>query len=194
MYKPKYVGQGILDISKTRMYQFHYDYIIKKYGGKAKLVFTDTDSLCYEIETDDFYRDMVDNKEKFDMSEMVRFKDETNKKVIGKFKDETNGNPIKEIIGLRSKMYSIKCHDDKQKAAAKGINKHVRNKELKHELYKRVLVEGGQTRSKMNIIKSTNHHIYTEQINKVGLCAYDDKRYILANGIDTLAYGHYKIA
>ena len=89
------------------MYDFHYNYIKNKYGDKAKLLFTDTDSLTYEIETKDVYEDFWSDKDKFDNSdydEKSSFYNITNKKVIGKFKDETAGQPIIEFIGLRSKM------------------------------------------------------------------------------------------
>ena len=65
------------------MYDFHYDFIKNKYGDKAKLLFTDTDSLCYEIQTKNIYKDMYDNKEMFDLSDVLgEFNDNTNKKVI----------------------------------------------------------------------------------------------------------------
>jgi hypothetical protein len=68
--KPIYLGMSILDISKTLMYDFHYNTIKPMYGDRAKLLFTDTDSLCYEIKTDDFYKDIADIVEtKFDTSE-----------------------------------------------------------------------------------------------------------------------------
>ena len=91
------------------MYDFHYNYIKKKYDNKGKLLFTDTDSLAHEIETDDVYQDFWSNKNKFgksDYPEHNPFYDKTNKKVVGNFKDEAAGIPITEYIGLRSIMYS----------------------------------------------------------------------------------------
>ena len=70
MNKPVYLGMCILDLSKTIMYDFHYNYIKPKYGAKAKLLFTDTDSFMYEIETEDFYKDISkDVKDRFDTSD-----------------------------------------------------------------------------------------------------------------------------
>jgi Na+-transporting NADH:ubiquinone oxidoreductase subunit NqrC len=107
--KTAYVGMSILDISKTLMYDFHYNNIKKKYKSKAQLLFTDTNSLTYEIETKDVYKDFWKNKSKFDFCDYPEnspFYDKTNKKVIGKFKDEAAGEIIKQFVGLRSKMYS----------------------------------------------------------------------------------------
>ena len=104
-----YVGMCILDLSKTLMYDFHYNYIKQKYKSKAKLLFTDTDSLTYEIRTKDAYKDFWKNKDKFDNSdypEDTKFCDKTNKKVIDKFEDEAAGQIITEFVGLRSKMCS----------------------------------------------------------------------------------------
>ena len=108
--RPAYVGMCILDLSKVLMYDFHYNYIKNKYGDKARLLFTDTDSLTYEIEAEDVYKDFWNDKDKFDNSdypESSPYFDKMNKKVIGKFKDEAAGIPIIEFIGLRSKMLGI---------------------------------------------------------------------------------------
>ncbi|KAK3107612.1 hypothetical protein FSP39_018279 [Pinctada imbricata] len=94
--KPVYVGQTILDLSKLVMYDFHYNIMKKKYGNKVQLLFTDTDSLMYEIETDDIYMDMKKQKHLFDLSNYSPdhpsgLYDETNKKVVLKMKDECGG-------------------------------------------------------------------------------------------------------
>ena len=124
--RPIYAGFAILEISKTIMYQFHYDYIRQKYPT-ARLLFTDTDSLCYEITTDDVYADMLHDCEQFDTSDYPLNHPNysaTNKKVLGKFKDETAGKPIIEFVGLKPKMYSILL-DKTEKKTAKGISRHV---------------------------------------------------------------------
>jgi hypothetical protein len=195
--KPIYVGMAILEVSKCHMYDFHYNVIKKRYGGNATLLFTDTDSLSYDIKgTDDVYRDMYEMREYFDLSDIKisEYNDQTNKKVLGKFKDEMNGVVISEFVGLRPKMYSLKYgQDDKEKKIAKGVVRAVIANDLRHNMYKSVLDKNGQMRHDMKMIRSDHHHMYTMNVNKITLCAYDDKRYICDNGIDTYAYGHYKI-
>lgn len=88
--KPAHVEISILDLSKTLMYDCHFNFVKKNYGKKAKLLFTDTDSLCYEIETNDVYKDFWKHKNRFDFSDYPEespYHDKTNKKVIGKMKD-----------------------------------------------------------------------------------------------------------
>ena len=116
-----------------------------------------------------------------------------NKKVIGKFKDESNGVPIIEFVGLKSKMYSYIKDDDKGIKTAKGIKKVVIIKDIKHEDYKNVLLNNKQLDHKMKTIRSHKHQLGSYEINKVSLSYFDDKRYILNDGIHSLAYGHYKI-
>ena len=126
--RPAYVGMCILDLSKTLMYDFHYNYIKKEYGSRAKLLFTDTDSLTYEIEMEDVYKDIWKRKELFDNSDYPKgspHEFQENKKVIGKFKDEACGKIISEFVGLRSKMYSYIMEDGKGGMTPKGIKKNV---------------------------------------------------------------------
>ena len=102
---PAYVGMCILDLSKTLMYNFHHNYIKSKDGDRAKLLFTNTDSLTYKIEAEDVYRDFWNDKYIFDNSDYPEnspYYCNANKKVIGKFKDEACGVPITEFVGLKS--------------------------------------------------------------------------------------------
>ena len=200
--KPIYLGMCILDLSKTLMFEFYYEYIKNKYSDRAKLLMTDTDSLIYEIKTDDFYNDIAEDVEsKFDTSEFNKdhpaindfgFKVGVNKKVIGMFKDEAGGKQIEEFVGLRSKLYSYKLHEKEHKRC-KGVKKSVVAKTITHEDYKNCLRTKNEQLRTMNVIRSHLHDTYTEQINKVALSADDDKRIILEDGVITLAYGHYSL-
>ena len=190
-----YVGMCILDLSKTLMYDFHYKYIKRKYGDRAKLIFTDMDSSTYEIKAEDVYKDFWNDKEMFDNSdypENSQYYCNGNKKVIGKFKDETCGLPIVEFIGLKSKMYSYVKDNQKGGKTAKGIKKNVIKNNIKHEDYKNMLMNNEQMHHKMKTIRSQRHQLGSYEINKVSLSCFDDKRYI-HNGMSSYAYGHYKI-
>ena len=191
--RPAYVGMCILDLSKTLMYDFHYNYIKHKYGEKAKLLFTDTDSLTYEIEANDVYKDFFKDKDKFDNSDYPEYSPffyKTNKKVIGKFKDESAGIPITEFVGLRSKMYSYMKDNQKGGKTAKGIKKNVIKNNIMHDDYKETLFNNKQMYHKMKTIRSENHQLGSFEINKVSLSCFDDKRFINYDGISSSAYGH----
>ena len=133
--EPIYVGFSILDLSKLLMSEFHYKYIISKFD--AKLLFTNTGSLVYEIKIEDVYEDFYQNKNLFDFSDYPldsKFFDLVNKKVIGKMKDEfkmkdeLKGRIISEFVGLKSKMYSLISVADEEVTKAKGVNKKVRQR------------------------------------------------------------------
>ena len=166
------------------MYDFHHNYIKNKYGDRAKLLFTDTDSLTFEIEAEDIYSDYPENSPYYD---------KTNKKVIGKFRDETTSIPAVEFVGLKSKMYSYIKNDEKGGKTAKGNKKNVIKNYIKHEDYKNVLLNNKQLHHKMKTIRSQKHQLGSYEINKISLSCFDDKRYIHNNGITSYAYGHYKI-
>ena len=111
------------------MYEENFGYIKQRYpGSRSKLLFTDTDSLAYLIETDDIYKDMLEERDRYDFSDypdnhpcfsnlpMKEIKEikQQNKKVLGKFKDELNGFSINEWVGVRSKVYSFTIHQDQE--------------------------------------------------------------------------------
>src|ERR1043165_5429652 len=196
--KPMYLGMCILDLSKTLMFDFHYNYIKSKYGDRAKLLFTDTDSLAYEIKTDDFFADIAsDVRDRFDTSEYSKdhpsgIKTGVNKKVIGMFKDEAAGKQIEEFVGLRAKLYSYRMAGEDHKKC-KGVKKNVVKNSLTHDDYRDCLFTKREQSRRMNVIRSHQHEIYTEEVNKIALSCDDDKRVVMDDGISTLAYGHYSL-
>ena len=199
MNKPVYLGMCILDLSKSLMFDFHYNYIIPKYGNKVKLLFTDTDSFLYEIETEDFYKDISgDVRDRFDTSDYKEghpsgIPTGINKKVLGMFKDEAAGKIIKEFVGLRAKLYSYIMEEGEENKKCKGVKKQVVEENITHEDYKTCLLTGKEILRKQNILRSYDHEVYTEEVNKIALSAADDKRYLLTDSFDTLAWGHYRI-
>ena len=117
MNKPIYLGLSILEISKTLMYKFWYDYMKPKYDNNVKLCYMDTDSFIMNIKTNDFYKDIANDVEnRFDTSnyEVNRpLRTGKNKKVIGLMKDELGGKIITEFVTLRPKAYSFLTNDGK---------------------------------------------------------------------------------
>ena len=198
--KPIYAGFTILELSKHHMYSHHYEVMKPKYNENIELLMTDTDSLVYLINTDDFYQDMKDMKEYFDMSEYSKANpiyDDTNKKVIGKFKDETGDKIIKTFVGVRSKVYAIETETPvtlklKEGKKLKGIPKMNVKKQMTLNDYRECVLEnkdkiidgivGFRTKDLMN---------YTTIQSKVGLRNTDTKR--VWDGINSYAYGHYAL-
>jgi hypothetical protein len=112
------------------------------------------------------------------------------KKVLGKMKDETSGNPIKEFVGLRAKLYAFKTIENEEIKKAKGVKKQVIKQTLNIEDYKRALFKNEIVYRKINTIQTNKHNVYTKQMNKIAINGNDNKRYILKNYINTLALGH----
>ena len=130
--KPVYLGQAILDLSKTLIYEFHYDYMRPRYGSKLNLCYMDTDSFVYEIKTHDFYRDIATCVEKmFDTSGYSKVENRPlligkDKKVIGLMEDELGGKIISEFVALRAKMYAYnKVAKEVEEKRCKGMKKYV---------------------------------------------------------------------
>lgn len=210
--KAIFAGCSILDLSKLLMAQYHYEYIKVKYpGNKSRLSFTDTDSFGYEIETNDIFADRAEltnfpglpddhpfQGNLFDFSDYPKDHElycTDNKKVVAKFKDEANGRIILEFIGLRPKMYSLliadpMSSDSKEKKTCKGVKKSVKDNVIKHEDYKTVIQTMGKKYIEMKMIRSFNHSIHTVKMRKIGLSAYDNKRYLISHD-ESRSYGHY---
>ncbi|MEW8190510.1 MAG: hypothetical protein AB2766_14525, partial [Candidatus Thiodiazotropha endolucinida] len=191
--RPVYVGMSILDLSKHLMYDFYYNQLKTQYGESCQLLYTDTDSLLLEIETEDVYKDMAQNQTLYDTSDYPQdhpLYSSANKKVLGKLKDECAGRAIAEYVGLRPKMYSILEAGGKNTKKAKGVKKNVVKKHIRHEQYKEALFEKQTFRHGMDVLRSERHRIYGQHLNKVSLSPFDSKRWIAKNGVDTLAYGH----
>ena len=194
--KPVYLGQAILDDSKYLMYDFHYNFMLKKIPREQiDLCFTDTDSLCYHIRKHDIFQIMKENKNYFDLSEYDKehdLYDPTNKKVIGKFKNESI-KQITEFVGLRAKLYAYSVDNDKHKhLKCKGVKTCVVKRELNIDRYRQTLETKKSQTVTQNGIRSYKHQIYTESITKTALSANDDKVYICDDGIHTRNFGHWR--
>ena len=188
------VGAVILDLSKLALYNFHYNELRPRYGMRICVTYKDTDSLLYRVETEDLCRDMQDFKHLLDLSDYPTSHplfDPTNKKDPLTLTDELNGAVLEESVILRSKMHSIKFASG-AKQNAKRIQK-VLKKTLHHEKYIECLQIGISSRVPMTRIHSSNHQITVTTTNKMAPSCFDDKRFILANGVDTLPFGHYSL-
>ena len=152
------------------------------------MLFTDTDSLTYEIKSKDVYEKFYKWKDLFDFSNYSKnskFFNQTNKKVISKMKDELGEVIIIEFVGLKSKMYSIKKVDGKEHNTAKGVNIATEFDNFKDVLFNKKMI-----RHKMKRIQSKRHKLGTYKADKISLSCFDDKRYVLDDGIYTLSYFH----
>ena len=197
MNKLVYLGQAILDLSKTIMYEFYHDYMIPKYGDRLKLCYMDTDSLIYSIKTEDFYSDISPDVEfRFDTSGYPSDGSRPlpigkNKKVIGLMKDELGGEIMKEFVSLRPKMYSYRVGNSEPKKC-KGIKRCIVKKTISFDDYKRCLFSGERSHRSQLLFRSRKHEVRTLEVNKLALSREDDKR-IFMNGVASFARGHYRV-
>ena len=159
----------------------------KKNSDSVNTLVTDTDSFIYEI-SENPHEIMHQHKEFFDLSNYPRnskYFCNDNKKVLRKMKDEYGGKIIYEITALKSKMYSIQNVNNNEKSINKGHNSSIKYEEFKDTHFNKKAIK-----HKMRGIKSKNHELVTYESNKRSLCNFDDKRYILSDGMNTLLYGH----
>ena len=195
MNKPIYLGLSILEISKTLMYEFWYDYMKPKYNGNVKLCYMDTDSFVMNIKTNDFYKDIASDVEnRFDTSnyEVKRpLPTGKNIKVIGLMKDELGGKIITEFVTLRPKTYSFLTDDGKEDKKTKGTKKCIIKKMIKFNDYKKCLLDDEVILKSQKRFVSKKHDVYTENINKIALSNNDDKRIVSSNKISSYPYGYF---
>ena len=185
MNKPIYLGQAILDLSKTFMYEFWHDYIKPKYGDKARLCFMDTDSFVINIKTEDFYKDIANDVERwFDTSNYDKKGNRPLpigkiKKVIGLFKDELGGKIVTEFCALRDKAYVYKLDDDTEHKKAKGTKKCIVKREIISENYKDSLFNDKVIIRSQQRFRSYNHKVYTDEVNKIALSSNDNNKHLI---------------
>ena len=194
MNKPIYLGLSILEISKTLMYEFWYDYMKPKYNNDVKLCYMDTNSFIMNSKTNDFYKDVANDVEnRFDTSnyEVNRpLPTGKNKKIIGLMKDELGRKIITEFVTLRPKTYSFLTDDGKEDKKAKGTKKCVIKKMIKFNDYKKCLLNDELILKSQQRFISKKHDVYTENINKIALSNNDDKRIVSSNKISSYPCGY----
>ena len=175
-----YLGMSILDICKTLMYEFWYDYIKLKDQDKAKLCYVDTDSFIVHIKTEHFYEDIANDFEKwfgtsnYDEDDKIPLPIGKNKKVVGLFKDELRGKIMKEFVGLRAKTYAYLMVDEFEHKKAKGTKKCAIKRRLMLKNYKDCLFNSKIILKSQQRFKSDYRNVYTEQINKMALSSNDN--------------------
>ena len=185
---------SILDLSKLCLYKFHYEEMKPRYHQNLKVCYKDTDSLLYRIKTKDLYTEMASFKHLLDLSDypVTHFlHDKLNKKVPLTMTDELQGKVLTENVCLRSKLYSIQFQGGVEQSA-KGVQKNVK-KTLHHDLFKSCEFDKQPVQKSMTQLKSENHQIVVNRVNKLAVISYDEKRYLLENGLRSLAYGHYSV-
>ncbi|XP_036146615.1 uncharacterized protein LOC118646876 [Monomorium pharaonis] len=194
--KPIYVGMSILDISKTCLYEFHYEYMLPLFHNKCKVMYTDTDSLIYHIECNDVYDIMKRDISRFDTSDYPVDNaygiPRVNKKKLGLMKDENNGAIMTEFVGLRAKMYALRVDGRKDTKKVKGVKSNIIARTITFDDYMLCLRNEIEMTRQQTCIRSKLHEVYTIHETKIALSPYDDKRYVDST-VNTLPWGHYRI-
>ena len=192
MNKPIYLGQAILDISKTLVYKFWYDYIKPKYGDKVRLCYMDTDSFVMNIKTDDFYKDINNDVDKwfdtsnYDKNDNRPLEVGKNKNVIGKFKDEVGGKIMTEFCAVKAKAYAYTLDEMKK---AKGTKKCIVKREITFKNYVDTLFNDKVIVRSQQRFRNDHHKNYAEEVNEIALSSNDDKRIQTFDKVATFPYG-----
>ena len=204
MTKAFCLGMSMLDISKIFMHEFWYDYMRQKYGDRAKLCYTDTDSFIIYIKTEDSFGDISNDVERwfdtsnYDKNDKRPLPIRKNKKVQRLFKDELGGKIMTEVVALRPKTYAylIDVYDDDDYEKNKIINKKARGtkkcvikQKLMFENYKDCLFNNKTIYRLQERSKSYYHNMYIEKVNKIALSSNNDKRLQKSDKATTYPYG-----
>ncbi|XP_023317289.1 uncharacterized protein LOC111694219 [Trichogramma pretiosum] len=200
--KPVYVGFSILDISKTHLYRFHYDFMRDRFGNNCKVLYTDTDSLVYEIGGQNVYEVMKhkDNINEFDTFDYEKDNPfgmpllRENSKKIGLMKDELCGKILRRFCGLRSKMYSVDIQNGGVIKKIKDIKSSVVKNTITFDDYLQCLRENTIISREQHNIRSRLHVLRSEKERKIALSPHDDKRYLVPGTFNTLPWSHKDIA
>ena len=202
--KPIYLRQAVLDLSKTLMFEFWYDYLKPMYGDKIRLCYTDTDSFIMHIKTDDFYKDIsADVGKWFDTSNFNKNDNRPleigeKKKVLGKFKYEIGGKIMTNFVAFRAKTYSLLIDEytdeDYEKnrivnKKAEGTKKCVVKRKILFNNYLDSLFKNKVLYRSQQQFRSDHHKVYTEEVNKIALSSNDDKRIQTFDRVTTYPYG-----
>ena len=172
---PVYLGQAMLDISKTLMYKFWYGYIKPKYADNVKLYYMDTDSFVIHVNTNDFYHDISNDVNLlFDTSnystKLLRpLPIGINKKVLGKFKDEIGGKIMSEFCAIKAKTYAYKLEDNSECKRAKGTKKCIVKRHIIFDNYLNTLFKTTKLLKSQYTFKSDHHTLYIQKLNKIAL-------------------------
>ena len=177
------------------MHEFWYDYIKPKDGDKARLCYMYTNSFVMHIETEDFYKDIASDVERWFDTSNYDEKDKRplpigkNKKVIGMFKDELGGKIMTEFCALRAKAYAYKLDDDTEMKKAKGTKKCIVKREITFKNYADALFNDEVIIRSQQRFRSDHHRVCTGEVNKIALSSNDDKRIQTFDKVATFLYG-----
>ncbi|KAF0703980.1 Uncharacterized protein FWK35_00030364 [Aphis craccivora] len=184
--KPIYIGFAVLDISKTLIYDYHYNVMKRHYEDKIELMYTDTGKYIRNYShAEDFYMDLAANPSLLDRMDTANLPSDhpcyvaDRKKSPGFFSDEVDGNVVTEFCALRAKSYAFNVYTGENNV---GGREKIKAKEAGVEAYRENVS-----------IRSFNHQLVTIKTKKLTYNSYDDKRVVLQNKINTLAHGHYSI-
>ena len=189
---PYFIGVAILELSKTILLKYHYDYFIAKYGPEnISLLMSDTDSYIYHIKTPNLYSDLR-AMNIIDFSNYPTWDENYNSEHSGEMfflKDESAGAKIAAFVALKPKMYSLKFDQNSlNRVVGKGIPRNELQKITFNDMLE-VLLKNIQVKITSTLFRSYRHLVYTVEQGKRALSPYDTKRYQI-DGIYTLPFGH----